>query len=211
MNVLRVAPGLGLGIAAFVGAPSSACSIAAPTAHAVDASEAAVDTSPPNGPSKLLVEAVHRGTGPQCDASGVCASTSCDDIGTIQLSWSTGGDDRTPDEALGIRATVVEGTAPDGLWPIDEDIIPWSPGGMNLNWIDGASDDQEAIDFTLELVEIDLAGNESEPVQVRVQHDGTGDAKASEGCSVAGMSSVGWALALGVMGVTRRRSTGSRG
>jgi MYXO-CTERM domain-containing protein len=46
-------------------------------------------------------------------------------------------------------------------------------------WADGASDDQEAIDFTLSIVAVDHAGNESAPKTVRVVAEGRG------GCAVA--------------------------
>lgn len=202
-----------LGLAA---APAAlACSIAGPELHEVDPDEVLVDTESPAKPTGAALEAVSRGQGPQCDATGVCMSTSCDDIGTLQLSWTPGGDDRTLDDELGVILRVVEGEAPGGMWPLDEVVVPRVAGHATLVWVDGADDRQEPLDFVLAISEVDRAGNESAPVELRVQHAGGGgtgsDAAADDaegrGCSVAG-GAAGLAVLLPVVGIlgTRRRS-----
>lgn len=199
---------LGLGLVAP--RPAAACSFAAPAAHEVD--PAADDTVAPGAPTESAVDQLVRGRGPDCDAAGICSSTSCDDIGTLVLSWASGGDDQTPDAALGVRVTVVEGTAPAGLWPLDDAVVPDTPGGLVLHWIDGASDDQEALSFVLELTALDAAGNESAPARVTVEAPATvgaapGDPALPWGCAVGGgaLPTGLAALAVGLLGLVRRR------
>jgi hypothetical protein len=62
-----------------------------------------------------------------------------------------------------------------------------------LNWDDGPPDDQGTIDFTLQVVALDEAGNESDPQMVRIR-DEVG------GCRVVGGGSRGRSiLVLGVL------------
>lgn len=165
--------------------PAAACSIAAPQPYGIDFESD--DTTAPAAPSGPTVKAVHRGVGPQCDARGVCSSTSCDDIASIQLAWTPGGDDTTADGDLGVRVRVVSGTAPEGLWPVDDAVETGAAGSFTLTWIDGATDDQEALDFVVEVTELDRAGNESTPVEVHVTHAGASESdKDASGCAVVG-------------------------
>ncbi len=51
--------------------------------------------------------------------------------------------------------------------------VPGKPLQFTLPWIDGATDNQEPIDFTLAVTAVDLAGNESVPSSpIRVSHPG---------------------------------------
>ena len=192
-----------------------ACSFAAPEAHELDPAEVAIDTRSPAPPTNLSVARVFRGHGPNCDASGVCRGTSCDDIGSISLTWTQGGDDRTPDDSLGVRIDVVEGDGPGGVGIHGESVRPQTPGSFSLSWVDGASDDQEPLDFVVSITEIDLAGNESEPVMVRVTDDGGsadgdttdgGSAELPVGCATLPLGSAPFALllALPLLGLRRQ-------
>jgi hypothetical protein len=139
-------------------------------------------------------------------------STSCDDIGTLQLSWTPGGDDRTLDDELGVILRVVEGEAPGGMWPLDEVVVPRAAGQATLVWVDGADDRQEALDFVLAISEVDRAGNESAPVELRIRHAGSGagagggddEDDAGRGCSVAG-GAAGLLVVLPVVGILAGR------
>ena len=73
---------------------------------------------------------------------------------------------------------------------------------LSLWWIDGNTDDQEAFDFTLALVAVDRAGNESAPKTVRIVSEGGG-------CSVASPARPRGAVAFALvtliaLGVRRR-------
>lgn len=181
-----------------------ACTISGPGAHAIDPTEAEVDHTAPHPPTGLQVVDIQRGTGPACDRSGVCSSTSCDDIAWIRLAWTPGGDDRTVDADLGARVRVVSGTAPEGMWPFDDAVRPFAAGTLDLVWIDGATDDQEALDFTIEVAELDRAGNESTPTRLRVTHRGTTTTGPTKGCSVVGTTGAA-ALLLVLPAIARRR------
>lgn len=198
------------GALGLAGAPAAlACSIAGPELHNVDPDEVLVDVEAPAQPTGAALGAVRRGRGPQCDATGVCMSTSCDDIGTLQLSWTPGGDDRTLDDELGVILRVVEGEAPGGMWPLDEVVVPGAAGHAALVWVDGADDRQEALDFVLAISEVDRAGNESAPVELRIQLAGSGAAAddsedEGRGCSVAG-GAAGLLVLLPVVGILAGR------
>jgi hypothetical protein len=127
-------------------------------------------TLPPPGAPRIT-----RGKGAQgvgCTAS----ASSCDDIGSIVIPVRA-TDDNTPPAQIGFRMSVEDGSLPSGLTLPSGAVKPWGDV-LVLNWVDGASDDQEPIDFTLRVVAIDLAGNESAPQTVRVSND-------PGGCTIA--------------------------
>ena len=47
-------------------------------------------------------------------------------------------------------------------------------GDLMLDWVDSATDGQPTLNFTLRVVAIDLAGNESAPQTVRINDDRAG-------------------------------------
>lgn len=81
---------------------------------------------------------------------------------------------------------MTRGAAPAGL------VVPSEPVSMNSEtaimfaWVDGATDDQEAIDFTLELVPVDRGGNLGQAVFLTVKDEGGG----SGGCGLAPRSRI---------------------
>jgi len=154
--------------------PARACSFAGPTAHVVDPSLQATDQTPPTFPAPISYE-VRRGI----QSSGGCSHSSCEGTGEIYLS-ADATDDATPPERIGYRLSREAGTLPSGLILPHGAIEPGLSGPrLFLLWDSGARDGDEPIDFTLRVVAIDLAGNESAPQLVRVQDDPPG------GCGIA--------------------------
>ncbi len=145
--------------------PASACSMPAPEEWQVEAST--IDRTPP-ALTVARVAAIGRGEGPESSGCGGTSSTSCDDLGTIDLALAG------VDDAEGEVGFVVErasGEAPEGL------VIPTTPvrapgGTLRLVFVDGAQDDQEPIDFVLRVAAVDRAGNRSEPATIAVSHGG---------------------------------------
>jgi len=172
-------PAFFLGIAGLAGAaatptPARACSFAGPTPYVVDPSMQATDQVAPTLPP-LSVARLQRGK----ETEGCSSVNSCDGIGTLAIA-GVATDDVTPATGIGYRFSVVAGALPPGFsLPAGPTQIPISSDQIWLNWDDGRTNDQESIDFTLQLVAIDRAGNESAPQTLRVTDD-TG------GCAVAG-------------------------
>jgi hypothetical protein len=143
--------------ALLLAAPLLPCSIAVEP-HEIDPAERAVDVTPPAAPAGE-VDRIVRGKGAVRAPDGSIQGTSCDDIGMITFRIVTpAADDRTPPERLGYRITLAEGTLPEGL-----ELPSTAFRQPMLHWIDGATDDQEPIDFSVRIVAVDRAGNESAP------------------------------------------------
>jgi hypothetical protein len=174
--------------AAALPAPARACSLPAPPIHVVEPAMQATDQTPPTLPA-TSAPAIARGF-----AAGGCSGSgsSCDDIGIVSVQPNA-LDDMTPPERIGFRITLAGGALPSGL-TLPADTIERDPGyALRLIWVDGATDNQDAIDFTLSIVAIDLAGNESVPQTVVVQDRGSG----SGGCRLSsGRSSAPAAICL---------------
>src|SRR5688572_23423497 len=126
--------------------------------HELDAAEQKIDRQPPVQVEARVVSVV-RGT-----ARG---GSTCDDLGFIVIELVRVDDDRTPREKLGYRITRIEGTLPEsGMLPsfaLRVIPVPGKPLQFTLVWVDGATDNQESIDFTLAVTAVDMAGNESVP------------------------------------------------
>lgn len=162
------------GFLAFVllAAPALPCSFVS-IPHEVDERERELDHSPPPSPDAALVD-LRRGKGPTVGEDGSVSVSSCDDLGWISLRVEVARDDRTPDDELGYLVRHVDGDLPEGM-RLSENAVRHPSGQLVLHWIDGASDQQEPIDFAVSVVVVDLAGNESEPSEpVRIRHQGTG-------------------------------------
>jgi hypothetical protein len=142
--------------------------------HELDAAEQQIDRQPP-APAQVpadVVRVLRRGTR---------SDSSCANIGLIQIAFTGAKDDRTPRERIGYLITHVAGTLPYGLsLPSDARLATPVAGDVSgevfllaLAWADPATGDQEALDFTLALTAVDLAGNESAPSSpIRVRHPG---------------------------------------
>ena len=155
---------------------SLACSYGTPPALVLDPQAQVSDTTPPSVPV-AKVDSVHRGQGPTTNANCSQSASSCDDIGSIDIALSA-TDDQSATDKMGYQVELVNGHLPDGL------ALPTGPvllmeGRLYLHWIDGATDDQEAISFTLAIRAMDLAGNTSPPTNLEVSDGGSG-------CSLVG-------------------------
>ena len=142
--------------------------------HEVDAAERQIDRQPP-APAQVagdVVRVVRR---------GMRSGTSCDDTGLIHIDFTSARDDRTPRERIGYRITHVAGTLPYGLSlpryvHLARPLVGDGSGEvfrLAMAWTDPATGNQEAIDFTIALTAVDLAGNESVPsAPIRVRDPG---------------------------------------
>jgi len=144
-----------------------ACSFPAPEPHTLDLAEVGVDVAAP-GPIAAIKTQIIRGRGADCGAA-----SSCDDLGRVELTVTPGSDDRTPTDRLGYRLVLVDGRLPTGASLPSEPVRLFS-GRLLVLWLDGATDDQEAVSFTLALIPVDLAGNEGPAFEVRVRDPGSG-------------------------------------
>lgn len=142
---------------------------------ALDPAEVGVDTQTPGTPVVGAVK-ITRGRGTQ----GGCLSgsiSSCDGLGTILIP-AAATDDRTSVEMMGFRLKVTRGQVPSDLFSQGKDVRTIE-GEIFLPWSDGADDDQESLDFDLEVRALDRAGNVSvDAVTVTVRDD-------QGGCRVA--------------------------
>lgn len=130
-------------------------------------------TGVPGGAAPARVEdvtvAVQRGTA----RAGGCfgqTSTSCDDIGTVGFYFRPPTDADSPPEDLGYAIRVVRGDARDivveGTFKARVD---GDEAALEFSWVDGATDEQESISFTVQIQAVDADGNrgpESEPIAV---------------------------------------------
>jgi hypothetical protein len=192
---------LGVGLL-LVPSRVDACSFGPHPTHEIDPAEQAADTTPPSEIGETTYS-VQRGQGPQGGGCSGESVTSCDDIGSVSLQLGTVSDDRTGSSEMGFRLEVVDGALPSGLELPSGDVRAYPDGALTFHWTDGASDDQEAFDFTLSISAVDRGGNGGPPREVRVQDDGS-----SEGCAVKGSGvDLSWllvALALFLAGQGRR-------
>jgi len=173
----------------LLAAPALACSFVEPEPFVVD--DTLEDAEAPAAPV-ILSMTVTRGaeaTRPLGDEPAI----SCTDLGFIELELDG------PSEEVGHRFTVIDGDAPDDLGLPGEPVV-----GLDFAfiWVDGATDDQEPLSLTIEVVAVDLAGNESAPTTFTVDDPGG----SAGGCSTApGSASAIGALAALALVARRRR------
>jgi len=147
----------------------------------------ALDSTPPEALAEMDVE-VRRGRGPEQSGCGGHSSTSLDDLGWVLLTFAAPGDDRTPAEKMGYMVALTAGEPPEGMHFPSE---PWRAfsheegAALQLSWVDGASDDQESVDFTVTVTPMDLAGNQGPAFEVRIREGGSGE---FAGCTAASPS-----------------------
>ena len=166
-------PGLVVVVVAAVAglAPDArACSPLGYPSHVVIPSMQATDQTPPTLPAIPPPE-IHRS-----DGSGQGCDNYCPSVGSIRIA-ALATDDMTAPDKIGYRFTLEAGALPEGFSLPAADIETAGPS-VGLFWSGDTRD--EAVDFTLQVIAIDLAGNESAPQTVRVAHDPGG------ACAVAG-------------------------
>jgi hypothetical protein len=193
-----------LALAARPGA-ARACSLAGLTPATVDKSLQAVDHTPPQLPA-IPPPVITRGHGPENEGcGGGSTTTSCDDIGEIALTVM-GSDDVTPAAHLGYSFSLEDGTLPEGFTLPLAPVEPQSATSIMLSWVDGALDGQDSIAFTLRIVAVDGAGNESAPRLVRIQNGSSGACRVAPRGRPRG-AVVLVAAAAAVLAARRRRRT----
>jgi hypothetical protein len=158
---------------------TQACKLAVPRPLVLDPQSS--DTTPPSAPT-ATVGSIRRGKGPETNGCNQSAS-SCDDLGSIDIAVTAADDEATPDR-LGFQLELADGALPSGLTLPSGPVLA-TAGHLYLAWVDGATDEQEAIAFTVTIRAVDLAGNISPPTTVKV-------ASESSGCSVAGGLRSSW-------------------
>ena len=135
------------------------------------ASEKRIDHTPPSRPSLELISIVRGEGGVRVGEHWIENSDA--ELGTITLDLADVCDDRTPADSLGYQIHLVDGTLPQGLELPDGTYFKEYARHPYLQWIDGASWDQEPFSFRVFLTLLDRAGNESAPSDtIVVAHDG---------------------------------------
>lgn len=132
--------------------------------HELDPGEVAVDTTAP----EVVVDRVTIEEGRAPERTGACSegTTSCDDIGSIRIEIETVSDDRTEADLMGYRV-IIDGDAP-GNAPFDPGeglILRARDGVIRLDFVDPDTEHKNSWDFSLRVIAVDLAGNESEPTR----------------------------------------------
>jgi hypothetical protein len=165
-----------LSLAVAIGSLSSprrarACKPLGHTTHVINPAMQAMDQTPPTLPAIPPPE-LHFAS----DDSKGCGDDYCPDVGAIFIP-ALATDDWTKPGQIGYRLSLVAGTLAPGLsLPVDA----IEPGGdrLHLYW---DSTTGRPVDLTLQVVAIDLAGNESAPQTVRVAHDPGGACAIARG------------------------------
>jgi hypothetical protein len=186
--------------AAFLAAPRAdarACSFVGPGPYVVDASMQATDQVAPTL-EPITVARLQRGV----KTGGCMSGSSCDGTGSLVLSGAA-SDDVTPATDIGYRFSLVAGALPPSFSILLDrpSTVFVSDGELWFNWADG-TEDHAPIDFTLQVVAIDRAGNESAPQTVRVSDDPGGCAIARPRLPARGLV---WATGVVMLLVARRR------
>ena len=135
-----------------------ACSVLGPSPYVIDASMQATDHVAPTL-QPLSVARLQRGTA----TGGACSHSSCDGMGSLALTIAV-SDDVTPAMDIGYRFSLAAGALPASFVILldQPSRVAVSDGKLWFNWDDG-TEDHAPIDFTLQVVAIDRAGNESAP------------------------------------------------
>jgi hypothetical protein len=137
--------------------------------HEIDPNEQQLDNFAPSPPHMSLMS-VQRGLGPGPDGSG----SSCNDIGEIILKLDeVAQDDRTPPDKMGYLWQVKDGQPPSELEPLPRPVRLSVDGLLSVWWVDGATHEQEPLEFSVTVTAFDLAGNPSQPsASIQIRHPG---------------------------------------
>jgi MYXO-CTERM domain-containing protein len=188
-------PLLGAVVATAVAAPWSAARACDPVGqfnHTVDPSMQPADQTPPTLP------AVPRPLLHYAEDSAGCGGAKCGDA-TYAGIPAVATDDMTPVQQIGYRVSLASGTLPPNFSLPTTAVDPIA-GFVRLYF---NADTDMGFDFILQVVAIDLAGNESAPQTVRVTDD------SGHACAVArgraGRTDLGWAALLALVAVAYRQ------
>jgi hypothetical protein len=149
IGALTVAVGV-----ALVGQRADACSVGGN----VELTMQQTGIGDPPGPIGEVTYTTHRGVGPRrSGCSGGEMGTSCDDMGSVILHFKPAADPDSDAQSVGYRL-LFAGVLPSGLDVPVRPIV--SDGELFLHFVDGATDEQEKIDFSLTITPVDANGNE---------------------------------------------------
>ena len=175
--------------APFFPSRARACELAMPSEHHIDPAQVGVDQTPPQLAQPTVAELQN------LDPAGGGCQPKCgwEHSATLTI-FAT--DDMTPPDRIGYRVTLVAGPAPGPTTGRTVPVLARSDGSVRLYW-DGDAD----FDFTIQLIAIDAAGNESAPRNVQITNGGGG------GCSVGHRrASDGLALAVLALALASARA-----
>jgi hypothetical protein len=96
---------------------------------------------------------------------------SCSDAGIIKIKFESGN----PIRATGYKLKILEGSFESHVIP-DYEVMPsryYSSGNsITFFWLDGSYNDQESINFVLEIIAVSPEGDQSKPYKLRINHAG---------------------------------------
>ena len=190
MKMRCVASLLAAVVVAATSPDARACKRLGPIAHVVDPSLQETDHTPPT--LVLPPARIHYG-----DSSQGGCGTDCPDTGIIHIP-AVATDDMPG--RIGYRFTLEAGELAPGLTLPDTAVEPNVPDAVEMYW-NGSTG--RPIDFTLQVMAIDLAGNESAPQSLRIMDD-TSHACAVARGRTARPGSIAWLALLVAAGVRRR-------
>ena len=147
--------------------------------------------APPEASSELDFS-IKRGQGPKDAGCWGISASSCDDLGFLEIRFTPPLDDNTPAESMGYRVTWKSGQLPNGMLAPPYSTVFAPDGLIRLYWDDGATDEQEPLDFTITLTAIDAAGNEGPPSKPLHIRDAGSHPPSGCGISHATRSSFAW-------------------
>ena len=183
-------------LAALLGFASdaAACSIGVDELYQTDPTRLALDGTAPGIITNLTYE-VERG-----EQSGGCGgqSSSCDDLGILQLHVTAPEDDLTAQDDLGYRVKVVDGAPPEGSSLPEDGATAFRGWGETRSsftyvWIEDEGVAGEPFRFAVKVAAVDRAGNVGEWSEAFVIED-PGDNVF--GCAVGGGTGEGRGLGL---------------
>jgi hypothetical protein len=193
MRVGTIAFGACLVIAGLVfPGVARACDISVPDLHTVDPAQVGVDQTPPQLMNPTVAEVQNN----DHDSLGCSGKCGWDHSGRLT---NLATDDMTPAAKIGYRVTLVAGAALHLSPSDDRAVLGLYDGSLMLFW------DGDDFDFTVQLIAVDAAGNESAPKTVRISDGG--------GCRVGGRrvsNCAGLVLALIIAAARPRRRPARR-
>ena len=125
--------------------------------HRVEVELGSTDTSPPETPVLVEVQAFRR-NGMTCTLTS-CVANSCGNTGTVRIALAPAADDRTPVDELGYRLVLVSGLLPESM----QELIGVNLAGDRPVLLRPTFEEVPSLDVRLAAVAIDAAGNESAP------------------------------------------------
>jgi hypothetical protein len=149
--------------APFFSGRARACDPWVPSPQTIDPAQVGVDQTPPQLAQPTVAE-LHKN-----ESGGSGCQSKCGSDHSARLT-NLATDDMTPVDRIGYRVSLVAGAAPDLSTGLIQTVpVLAETNGLALFW-DGDDD----FDFTVQVIAIDAAGNESAPRTVQITSGGGG-------------------------------------